>query len=92
VTHIIKGGFPQGILLVFVFQGDRIGDMLLEVAVGNGELYFAAVVFEVIAQGIGYGEDGFFRDGLLSSGDAPGENERGSLNCMCRLDFYFALV
>ena len=56
---------------MFVFEGDGISDVLQEVAVGYGQLDFAAVVFEVIAKRFGDREDGFFPGWLirLSGGD-----------------------
>ena len=37
----------------------------MEVAVGNGKLYFTTVVLEVIPQGVGDGEDRFFPGGFV---------------------------
>ncbi len=65
VSHVVVGCFPQSILLVFVFKGNGPGDMLKEIAVGYGQFDFAAVVLEVIPQGLGVGEVGFFPGRLV---------------------------
>lgn len=39
--------------------------MVQEVPIGDGEFAFPAVLFEVIAQGVGDGENRFFPGGLV---------------------------
>ncbi len=53
---------------MFVFQRNGISDMLLEVAIGDGQPNFPTVMFEVLAQGFGDGENGFFPRGLVIAG------------------------
>lgn len=60
MTHIVQGRFPQGVLIVFVFEGHGIRDVLVKIAVRNGQPDFAAMVCEVMAQGLGNWEDGLF--------------------------------
>ena len=65
MAHVIKGGLPQRILLVFIFQWDGIGDMLMKIAIGYGQANFAAVVCQVMAQGFGDWKDGLFPGGFV---------------------------
>ncbi len=36
MTHIVKSGFPEGVLLMLVFEWYRISDVLQEVAIRDG--------------------------------------------------------
>ena len=60
MAHIIECRFPQGVLIVFVFEGHGIRDMLMKVAVRDGQPDFAAMVGEIMAQGVCDGKNGFF--------------------------------
>jgi hypothetical protein len=60
VAHVVEGCLPEGILLVFVFEGYGISDVVQEVLVGDGEADFAAMLFEVAAQAFGNRENGLF--------------------------------
>jgi hypothetical protein len=60
VTHVVERGFPERILLMFVFKRDGISDMLKEVRIGYGQPDFPSVLFQIIAEGIGNGKNGLF--------------------------------
>lgn len=60
MTHVIECRFPQGVLIVFVFEGHGIRDVLMKVAVRDGQPDFAAMVCEIMAQGVCDGENGLF--------------------------------
>lgn len=60
MAHIIECRFPKGVLLIFIFQWYGIRDMLMKVAVRDGQADFAAMVCEIMAQGVCDREDGLF--------------------------------
>jgi len=72
VPHVIEGGFPERVLAILVLEGNGVGDMVQEVSVRYREFAFPAVMFEVVAQGVGDGENGFFPGGLIR---LPGREE-----------------
>jgi hypothetical protein len=65
MPHVIDGGLPEGVFPIFVFEGDRVGHMVEQVFIGNGQFPFPAVMFEIVAQGVRDGENRFFPGGLI---------------------------